>query len=88
MQFTKSYDEAIHTFANNINTIDGGSHLVGFKATLTKFLNDYGREKKILTKADPNLRGEDIREGIVAILSVKIPNAGVRGPDEDEARQS
>ncbi len=79
MQFTKSYDEAIHTFANNINTVDGGSHLVGFKATLTKFLNDYGREKKILTKTDPNLRGEDIREGIVAIVSVKIPNPEFEG---------
>jgi len=79
MQFTKSYDEAIYAFANNINTVDGGTHLIGFKATLTKFLNDYGREKKILTKSDPNLRGEDIREGIVAIISVKIPTPEFEG---------
>jgi DNA gyrase subunit B len=79
MQFTKGYDEAIYAFANNINTVDGGTHLLGFKAALTKFLNDYGREKKILTKADPNLRGEDIREGLVAIISVKIPNPEFEG---------
>ncbi len=79
MQFTKGYDEGIFAFANNINTVDGGTHLLGFKASLTKFLNDYGREKKILTKTDPNLRGEDIREGIVAIISVKIPNPEFEG---------
>jgi DNA gyrase subunit B len=79
MQFTKGYDEAIYAFANNINTVDGGTHLTGFKAALTKFLNDYGREKKILTKTDPNLRGEDIREGIVAIISVKIPEPEFEG---------
>jgi len=79
MQFTKSYDESIHAFANNISTIDGGTHLTGFKSSLTKFLNDYGREKKILTKKDPNLRGEDIREGLVCIISVKIPNPEFEG---------
>jgi len=79
MQFTKSYDEAIHAFANNINTADGGTHLTGFKSTLTKFLNDYGRDKKILTKKDPNLRGEDIREGLVCIISVKIPQPEFEG---------
>ncbi|MBU0595732.1 DNA topoisomerase (ATP-hydrolyzing) subunit B [Candidatus Bipolaricaulota bacterium] len=79
MQFTGSYDEGIYAFANNINTADGGTHLTGFKSTLTKFLNDYGREKKILTKKDPNLRGEDIREGLVCIISVKIPNPEFEG---------
>jgi len=79
MQWTSSYDEGIHAFANNINTIDGGTHLTGFKSTLTKFLNDYGREKKILTKKDPNLRGEDIREGMVCIISVRIPNPEFEG---------
>jgi DNA gyrase subunit B len=79
MQFTDSYDESIFTFANNINTVDGGTHLTGFKSTLTKFLNDYGREKKILNKNDPNLRGEDIREGLVAIISIKIPNPEFEG---------
>jgi DNA gyrase subunit B len=79
MQWTGSYDESIHAFANNINTVDGGTHLTGFKSTLTKFLNDYGRDKKILRKDDPNLRGEDIREGLVAIISIKIPNPEFEG---------
>ncbi len=79
MQFTGSYDESIFAFANNINTIDGGTHLTGFKSALTKFLNDYGREKKILKKDDPNMRGSDIREGLVAIISVKIPNPEFEG---------
>jgi DNA gyrase subunit B len=79
MQATGSYDEAIFAFANNINTVDGGTHLVGFKGALTKFLNDYGRDKKILRKDDPNLRGEDIREGLVTVISVKIPNPEFEG---------
>ena len=79
MQWTSAYDESIHAFANNINTIDGGTHLTGFKSALTKFMNDYGRDKKILKKNDTNLRGEDIREGLVAIISVKIPNPEFEG---------
>ncbi len=79
MQFTTGYDESIFAFANNINTIDGGTHLTGFKGALTKFLNDYGREKKIIRNNDPNLRGDDVREGLVAIISVKIPNPEFEG---------
>jgi DNA gyrase subunit B len=79
MQFTQSYDESVFAFANNINTVDGGTHLIGFKSSLTKFLNDYGREKKIVRKDDPNLRGDDVREGLVAIISVKIPNPEFEG---------
>ncbi len=79
MQFTDSYDESIFAFANNINTVDGGTHLTGFKTALTKFLNDYGRDKKILRKNDSNLRGDDIREGLVAIISVKIPEPEFEG---------
>jgi len=79
MHFTGNYDESIFAFANNINTVDGGTHLTGFKSALTKFLNDYGREKKILRKNDPNLRGEDIREGLVAIISLKIPEPEFEG---------
>jgi len=79
MQFTGGYDESIFAFANNINTVDGGTHLTGFKSALTKFLNDYGREKKILKKDDPNLRGGDIREGLVAIISIKIQNPEFEG---------
>jgi DNA gyrase subunit B len=79
MQWTGSYDESIHAFANNINTIDGGTHLTGFKSALTKYMNDYGRDKKILRKNDPNLRGEDVREGLVAIISIKIQNPEFEG---------
>ena len=79
MQWTGAYDESIHAFANNINTVDGGTHLTGFKSSLTKFMNEYGRDKKILKKADPNLRGEDIREGMVCIISLKIPNPEFEG---------
>lgn len=79
LQWTGAYDESIYAFANNINTVDGGTHLTGFKSALTKFMNDYGREKKILTKKDDNLRGEDIREGLVAIISVKIPEPEFEG---------
>jgi len=79
LQWTGAYDESIHAFANNINTVDGGTHLTGFKSSLTKFMNEYGRDKKILKKADTNLRGEDIREGLVCIISVKIPNPEFEG---------
>ncbi|MGQ9476908.1 MAG: DNA topoisomerase (ATP-hydrolyzing) subunit B [Candidatus Bipolaricaulia bacterium] len=70
--FTSSYDEAIYSFANNINTREGGTHLVGFKSALTRVLNEYAREKRILGKDDPNLEGDDVREGLCAIISVKL----------------
>jgi len=79
MHFTESYDESIFAFANNINTADGGTHLTGFKTALTKFLNEYGREKKILLKKEVNLRGSDIREGLVAIISIKLHNPEFEG---------
>jgi len=79
MQFTESYDESIFAFANNINTVDGGTHLTGFKTALTKFLNEYGREKKIVRKKEANLRGSDIREGLVAIISIRLHNPEFEG---------
>ncbi|MEA3355771.1 MAG: ATP-binding protein, partial [Candidatus Bipolaricaulota bacterium] len=79
MQFTENYDESIFAFANNINTVDGGTHLTAFKSSMTKLLNEYGRDKKILRNKDPNLPGGDIREGLVAIISVKIPNPEFEG---------
>jgi len=79
MQFTENYDESIFAFANNINTVDGGTHLTAFKSSMTKLLNEYGRDKKILHNKDPNLPGGDIREGLVAIISVKIPNPEFEG---------
>lgn len=72
LQFTTEYDENIHAFANNINTHEGGTHLTGFKTALTRALNEYGREKKIITKDEENLEGKDVREGLTAIISVKL----------------
>ena len=72
IQYTSSYSENIHTFVNNINTIEGGTHLEGFKRALTKVFNDYARGHNFLKEKDSNLQGEDIREGITAVVSVKV----------------
>ena len=72
IQYTTAYSESIYTFVNNINTIEGGTHLEGFKRSLTKVFNDYAREKNILKEKDSNLMGDDIREGITAVISVKV----------------
>ena len=68
IQYTTAYTENIHTFVNNINTIEGGTHLEGFKRALTKVFNDYARKNKLLRDNEPNLSGEDIREGLTAII--------------------
>ena len=75
LQYNTSYYEEIKTFANNMNTIEGGTHETGFKSALTKVLNDYARKAGILKDSDKNLSGEDVREGICAIISVKLENA-------------
>jgi len=72
MQYNLGYTEAIFTFANNINTQEGGTHLVGFKNALTRTINDYARTKMLLKEKEDNLSGEDIREGLTAIVSVKL----------------
>ena len=72
LQYNDSYAENIFTFANNINTVDGGSHLTGFRAALTRSLNDYARRAGILKEADANLSGDDVREGLTAVISVKL----------------
>ncbi|GMG98140.1 DNA topoisomerase (ATP-hydrolyzing) subunit B [Tepidimicrobium xylanilyticum] len=72
MQYTDSYSENIYTFANNINTQEGGTHLSGFRTALTRAINDYGRKYNYLKEKDENLQGEDVREGLTAILSVKL----------------
>ncbi len=72
LQYTKSYSETILSFVNNVRTIDGGTHEVGFKMALTKSINDYARKYHILKEKDPNLEGVDIREGMTAIVSVRI----------------
>ena len=72
VQYTTSYSENIYSFVNNINTVEGGTHLEGFKRALTKSFNDYARSKNILKEKDSNLVGDDIREGITAVISVKV----------------
>ena len=79
MQYTTSYSENIYTFANNINTVEGGTHLEGFKRSLTKVFNDYARSHNILKEKESNLQGEDIREGITAVISVKVKEAQFEG---------
>ena len=79
IQYTTAYSENIHAFANNINTVEGGTHLEGFKRSLTKVFNDYARSHNILKEKDANLQGEDIREGITAVISVKVKEAQFEG---------
>ena len=79
IQYTTSYSENIYTFVNNINTIEGGTHLEGFKRALTKVFNEYARSHNILKEKDSNLQGEDIREGITAVISVKVKEPQFEG---------
>ena len=79
IQYTTSYTENIYTFVNNINTVEGGTHLEGFKRALTKVFNDYARNHNILKEKDSNLQGEDIREGITAVISVKVKEPQFEG---------
>ena len=101
MQWNTSYVESVFSFANNINTHEGGSHLSGFKAALTRTLNDYARKNGLLKEKDDNLEGEDVREGLAAVISVKLRdpqfegqtktklgNAWVRGPRRADASTS
>ena len=79
IQYTTAYNENIYSFVNNINTIEGGTHLEGFKRALTKVFNDYARGHNILKDKDQNLMGEDIREGITAVISVKVKEPQFEG---------
>jgi DNA gyrase subunit B len=73
IQYTDSYTESVYSFANTINTIDGGTHLTGLRSSLTRVINDYARKNGLLKDADPNFSGDDTREGLTAIVSVKHP---------------
>jgi len=79
MQYTDGYSESVFSFANNINTTEGGTHLSGFKGALTRTINDYARSSNILKEKDENLFGEDIREGLIAIISVKLKDPQFEG---------
>ena len=88
MQHNDSYTENIYTFVNNINTPEGGTHLAGFKSALTKTFNDYAKKNKLLKENEPTLSGEDIREGITAIISVKIEEPQFEGQTKQKLGNS
>lgn len=88
MQHNDSYQESVYSFVNNINTPEGGTQLTGFRNALTKTFNDYAREKKILKESEPNLSGEDVREGLTAIVSVKIENPQFEGQTKQKLGNS
>src|SRR5215468_3465506 len=79
MQYNDSYQEQIFTFANNINTHEGGTHLVGFKSALTRTLNNYAVANSLFKELKENLSGDDVREGLVSVISVKLPNPQFEG---------
>ena len=84
MQYTDSYSESILSFANNINTHNGGTHLTGFRNAITRVLNDYARKNNILKSSEQNLSGDDVREGLTAIVSVKLPNPEFEGQTKEK----
>ena len=88
MQHNDSYTESSYSFVNNINTPEGGTHLVGFRNALTKTFNDYARGSKLLKDSEPNLTGEDIREGLTAIVSVKIEDPQFEGQTKQKLGNS
>lgn len=79
LQYSDNYNELMLSFANNVHTVDGGTHETGFKSALTRVFNDYGRKFKFLKENDKNLSGEDVREGLTAVISVKLTNAQFEG---------
>ena len=79
MQWNTSYVDSVYSFANNINTHEGGTHLQGFRSALTRTLNKYARDKGLLKEKEDNLEGEDVREGLAAVISVKLANPQFEG---------
>jgi DNA gyrase subunit B len=79
MQYTDAFSESVFTYVNNINTIEGGTHLMGFRSALTRCMNDYGKKYKFIKDNEDNLSGDDVREGLTAIISVKIPEPQFEG---------
>ena len=79
LQYNDSFNEFVHSFANCINTTDGGTHITGFRAALTRVLNDHGRKQKFIKDNEPNLSGEDTREGLTAVISVKLTDPQFEG---------
>jgi DNA gyrase subunit B len=83
MQWTDQYQESIYTFVNNINTHDGGTHLTGFRNALTRIVNEYAKKQNLIKEGENNFTGEDVREGLTAIISVKVPNPQFEGQTKE-----
>ncbi|MEW8973868.1 MAG: DNA topoisomerase (ATP-hydrolyzing) subunit B [Tissierellaceae bacterium] len=88
MQYTDGYSENIFTFANNINTVEGGTHLSGLRTAITRVMNDYGRKYNFIKEKEENLSGDDVREGLTAILSVKLPEPQFEGQTKSKLGNS
>ena len=88
LQYNDSYQENVYAFANNVRTPEGGSHLIGFYAALTRTINDYGRRFKFLKEADANLKGEDVRESLAAVISVKLEEPQFEGQTKSKLGNS
>ena len=84
LQYNDSFNESVYSFANCINTEDGGSHVTGFRAALTRVINDYGRKQKLIKEGDSNLSGEDTREGLTAVISVKVTDPQFEGQTKNK----
>ena len=79
LQYNDGYAETVFCFANNINTVDGGTHLSGFRSALTRAINQFGQNQSLFKDVKENLQGEDVREGLVAVISVKLPQPQFEG---------
>ena len=79
LQYSDAYNESIFTFTNNINTIEGGTHLSGFRSALTRTINQYAKANKLIKGDDEAMGGDDIREGLTAVISVKVPDPQFEG---------
>jgi DNA gyrase subunit B len=88
VQYNDGYNESVFSFANDINTVEGGTHLSGFRSALTRCLNDYARKNNLLKENDNNLSGDDVREGLVAVISVKLPNPQFEGQTKEKLGNS
>ena len=78
MSYNDGYNEIILSFANDVRTIDGGTHEMGFKTALTRVFNDYGKKFNLIKDSDKKLSGDDVREGLTAVISVKLPRHSLR----------
>ena len=88
IQYNEGFNERIYSYANNINTIDGGYHLTGFKSALTKAINSFAERNNLLNKSDPSLRGSDVREGLTAVINVKLPEPQFEGQTKSKLGNS